>query len=1446
MISISSGHAAEYLTGQVASGHENYYTGAVTAGEPPGFWSGRGAVALGLTGSVDAQDMTALFDHRLDPRDNRYRQRAEWGSAPTLGSRPRRYLTADEAYERMLAAEPDASGERREELRLNAERSARSNVRFLDVTFSAPKSVTVLAVAFERQMVDALAGDDRAAASAWRAHRDAVEAAVLAGNEAMLDYLQDVSGYSRVGHHGGAAGRYADAHDWVVASFLQHDSRDHDPQLHVHNAVLNRVENPDGKWRTLATRAIYTHRPAAGALAERVMEEHLSSSLGVRFATRPDGKAREIVGIRAEVMDLFSSRRRAITAKTAALVKDFRAHHGRDPNALELDRLQRRATLATRRAKTSDGETAAERLDRWDAELRAEVGEGLAAVARDCLGFLDQPDEPARWNPDAVIETALAEAQDAKSSWTRADAFASIGRALPDRLGGLSPHQVRRLLDTMTDQALGLPGVEQVSGEVDEDRPVVPELLLANGASAYTDPTGPRYALHGQLVTEHALRRAAVELGAPIVAEADQVVAATGLHLSESQRDAVVGILESGAKVETLIGPAGSGKSTVVGALARIWSNPATWPARTARRVVGLAASQIATEILRDEGLPAVNVTRWLAAQRRLDDGSTRAELLRWRVAAGDLVVIDEAAMLATSDLAAVHARATAAGAKLLLTGDHRQLAAVGAGGGLALLAQANGHELTEIHRFSAPWEGPASLRLREGDDTVLFDYRKHGRLIDAGTPDRARWSAARAWLADTLAGRRSVLIVGSNEDAARLSGDVRAQLVRLGRVAEEGVKLGRDGNTAGPGDLVQARRNAWELAGWAGNAKAPINRETYRVLDIHQDGGLVVELLAGDQAGLRLMLPASYVADDLTLGYAGTVHSTQGLDVDTSHIVVDPRTSPETLYVGLSRGREGNHAHVVTHATDEQQPPGAARDVPRQDPLSVLAGILNRDAARDPVHDAAVAQAERDATRRASAQTAIERFAAEAEMVYTARTTAALDRMTATGALTAEQRQAFASEMTDTSALARLLRSAELAGHDPNHVLETAIRSRSFDGARSLPQVVYRRIERQLEGRLAPTALNFSEMIPAVASTAWRQQLTRPAEAADRRRRELGAAAADDPPQWAAEALGRVPENPVGRLDWEHRAGTVAAWRELSGHVDPADALGPAPRPGKPEHYASWRAAWHALGRPEADRADAELSPGQLRVRVRAYEREKTWAPPYVGESLTATSLAASVRRRDAVLTAARAEATADASSGARLRAEAADSAAVADVLELRVAELHVADDARARWLAHTAVTRDAAQRAEAELATRGLSASTGPNGVTAAEWLTEHAADQAEADAIRPITDDHDLAEIVERRAADVDVVRAGPPLPASETALSDLRESPAQDMADEPGRIPDAAESRAAVQRAQATLAEIEQRRVLDERQVAEEQRASQLNLWAADDAQTSAAERVDVAE
>ena len=203
---------------------------------------------------------------------------------------------------------------------------------------------------------------------------------------AALNYLADKAGYSRVGHHGGAAGRWIDAHDWTVASFFQHDSRDHDPQLHIHNAILNRVQGPDGKWRTLDAKAI-AQVPRRRVRGRRARDGTAPDPrLGVQFAMRPDGKAREVVGIDQAVMDLFSSRRRAITRKTAAAgggvrdeVRPGAERAGAGPAAAAGDVRDPQGQVARRR----DRRGAARSLGRRSCAPRSRGG--LAEVADDVL-----------------------------------------------------------------------------------------------------------------------------------------------------------------------------------------------------------------------------------------------------------------------------------------------------------------------------------------------------------------------------------------------------------------------------------------------------------------------------------------------------------------------------------------------------------------------------------------------------------------------------------------------------------------------------------------------------------------------------------------------------------------------------------------------------------------------------------------------------------------------------------------------------------------------------------------------------------------------------------------------------------------------------------------------------------------------------------------------------
>ncbi|WP_300007459.1 MobF family relaxase [Pseudonocardia sp.] len=1436
VLKVTRGYSPEYLLKEVATGRESYYTGAVAAGEPPGRWWGAGAEKLGLLGLVDAQDMRAVYERFLDPRAEGFSDPRRWDEVSTLGHVGRKYLTEGELYATALEREPDATAERRTELRVEAGQNARHNVAFFDLTFNVQKSVTLIHTAFEAQEVAARQAGDEDTAAAWAEFRTAVEDAIWAGNNAGLAYFAEKAGYSRVGHHGGAAGRWVDAHDWVVASFFQHDSREHDPHLHIHNGVLNRVEGPDGTWRTLDSKALYKFRPAAAAVAERTTEERLTHALGMLVATRPDGKAREVVGVPQQAMDLISTRRRKVTAKAAELIEAFEQRYGQAPNGLQRDRLAQQATLITRKAKSHTGETREQLLDRIDGRIRADVTGGLASVAHAALDAREQGGPtPMPWSPGAVIELALAEVQKRKAGWTRADLASAINAALPDYLGLPEGTDVARLLDRLTDEALRYATVLDEARPGDELLPA--DLRLANGQSPYQAPGAQLYATPEQVRTERALVAATAAGGAaalpgPAARRFLEQLRESGLELGVDQAAAVRGVLTSGAQVESLVGPAGTGKSFVVCTIAHGWTDPEL-AAGAQRRVFGLATSQIATDVLTAEGLTARNVTRWLETQNRLNTAAGErgpaGEDEAWRLRVGDLVVVDESAMTDTAAVAQIHHRANEAGAKLLLVGDHRQLAAIGAGGAMDLLAQSGTrYELAEARRFEHAWERDASLRLRAGDRTVLRTYHRQGRLLDAGTREQAETSAALGWLADTLAGRRSLLLVDTNEQAARLSAELRAELVRLGRVEEDGVDLGMQGTYAGVGDLVQARLNSWHLAGVEGNRRGPINRETYRVTAVRDDGGLDVTTLAGDGFGERLVLPADYVAQHLALAYATTVHAAQGQTVDRSHAVITCATSPAALYVALSRGQQANTAHVATISQVADPAQGSDAHQLHRDPVAVLAGLLDE---HDPLDArSAVALATESAAQMGNVATPAELLADAAQLAATERTVRWLDELTDTGALTPEQRGRIAAE-NGAPSLTRVLRRAELSGLDPRQLLHDAVASCPLAGATNTTNVIYSRITDGNTRRFDPLGSTYREWIPATASPEWNTYLGALADAADTRAAQLGAEAADDPPAWAVEALGVPPADGPDRDVWAHRAGVVAAYRELREHDHPDDALGAAPKPGQVEQYAAYRAAWTALGRPEIDQTEHEMSDGQHRARIRAWEREQAWGPRYVGNELAGTCQAAAHHHHTATLRRAEAAGTPDPAEEARLHREAEAAAALAETLDGRAVELQGLDDARGTFLAHTAETRAAADRSRLLLAERHADDAEPEQLVTAEEWLAADQQARAEDDAHRAITE-HDLAD--EPAADTVDRGHDG-----AEVLVPDLRDIAAAEPAqkdEDSVRVPTADETADALTRAGRALAEINARAALDERADVEN-RAEQLTRWHTDDSADS---------
>ena len=574
-------------------------------------------------------------------------------------------------------------------------------------------------------------------------------------------------------------------------------------------------------------------------------------------------------------------------------------------------------------------------------------------------------------------------------------------------------------------------------------------------------------------------------------------------------------------------------------------------------------------------------------------------------------------------------------------------------------------------------------------------------------------------------------------------------------------------------------------------------------------------------------------MSEDLALSYASTVHAAEGLTVDPTQTVATPRTSQAALYVGASRGQAENTIYVTTQPVAEDTPTGAVNETSRRDPLGLLAAALERDQPEL----AAIVQAEHNAAQAASLATIGERFADLAELASAGRTVTMLDRLAADGTLTPAQRARLAAD-EGTVSLARVLRQAEIAGHDPDHVLRTAITSRELGDARSLASVIHHRISDTVD--LHPKGTRYTDWTPKLDNPTWRHHLDQLARLAGTRRRELGEHVARARPQWAIEALGHVPAQDRDKRDaWIERAASVAAHRELTGHDHPTEALPRAPKQGQVEAYASWRAAWRALGRDDASCAEAEMSDGQLRVRVRAHQREQAWAPDYVAPELSGTLQAARRHRVDAELRTAEAKQETDTERRAQLQREAVESAALADVLVRQASQLEEADEIRARWYAHTANTRAAEQRARDELAARGVDPDRDDRDTTAEQWLEARRAEQVVEDQHRSITDEHDLTDLAEARNADERAAQPAAPADAAETNLADIREHAVNQPRREPRaeddwtRVPTADETADSITRAQRALAELDARHADEQRREIEQARDRQLARWHTDD-------------
>jgi conjugative relaxase-like TrwC/TraI family protein len=947
-MSLSRMASVDYLVDHVAAGDgrparpgasplTRYYT---AEGYPPGTWLGAGLAALGaehMVGSeVTEQQLRELFELSRNPFDGQQ-----------LSRPPARYPTRQERIDRRVGKLPKSlSAETRvasieKIVAEEKETKTRTAVAGFDLTFSVPKSVSALWALAPAPVQERL----------YLAHRAALAAT--------FERIEAEAAFTRMGTNGV---RRVRATGLVAAAFDHWDSRKGDPQLHTHVTVANRVQGPDGCWRTLDSATLHKAAVAYSETYNLLLADEITRRTGLTWNHRERQQGsnrrpgRELAPVPDALIAAYSQRSADIEAAVDAAITAQVLRTGTRPSANAVNRIRQHLTLTTRDAKKAPNlaesvrlwhTTAAHVLDDDPAAWATTVTSTAADARPALLRSTDLPDDDV-----AAIATEVVDAvANTRSTWTRWNLTAETMRRF-----ALQGHQYETAADAVAvrDRVVAAAELLSISLTPPEVAPVPDVLREPAGANPFTPPEV--FTSTAILQAEDDLLRLADDRTAPAVHpdRADRIahepLPDRDYPLAvEDQAPAAVRIVTSGRVVDVLVGPAGAGKTTAMAGVRAMWEaqhGPGT--------VIGLAPSAIAAQVLaQDLGIVTDNTAQWIAQQDRQDSraqrihelqesvdrardhtptdrlrqalANARAEFDRWQLQPGQLLIVDEAGMTDTFTLAHLARQVSQAGAKFLLVGDPCQLSAVQTGGAFGLLcaSRPDSPRLTQVRRFVDPdgtrrtWEEQAADRLRSGDRTALANYAEHDR-IRSGDADQMADNAYTAWLADTHAGLTSVLIAADNDTVVELNQRAQSDLIRAGQVDDTATAPVRYGMSVGRGDVIVTRRidrsqpDGTTRSGQRGDGFVR-NGQRWRVERAHRDGSLTVRLLTDDRPGtVPVKLSVGYVRDHVDLGYATTAHRAQGITVDTSHVLADALTHREALYVAMTRGRYSNTAYLA------------------------------------------------------------------------------------------------------------------------------------------------------------------------------------------------------------------------------------------------------------------------------------------------------------------------------------------------------------------------------------------------------------------------------------------------------------------------------------------------------------------------------------------------------
>lgn len=831
---------------------DDYYVDGLSPSE----WVGSGAEALGLSGDVQRETFKSLLEGQL-PDGQRVGtiRDGEWKHQPGT-----------------------------------------------DVTFSAPKSVSILAE---------IAGDQRLLS----AHDKAVHAA--------LRYIEQEYIVTRNRNRFENRVEYEKTGSMVAATFKHTTSRALDPQLHTHCVLMNITQRGDGQWRSTENKPLFVDQKYLGLVYRQYLAEEVRS-LGYSLDHAKDGTW-EITGLDKDVVHEFSKRSEAIGDALEARGKTRDTATAAEKEAATLD-------TRDRKVQAERGEL----LERWHAEISSEKLTELKeviALSRKNIPSLERQSEAILARVQLANEAVMWATEhlgERDTSWAHHDLVKVASRYAGSRV----------LLSDVTNAIdAAIRSGQLIEKSVRTFNKVSKQEIDVRG---YTSKAA--IAIEDEVIKEEYLGRDRVqalcsrEQAAEAISNAEEKANELGYEWNADQRKATEGILLSENRIVGVQGLAGTAKtnsvlSTVAGkarvmgyevrgltptnSAAQSLSEGANIPSSTIQSFLGQNRNEWVEEkrliaqveridrrldrIKKSLENPGVDLKTGAQIpktspiyQKRLDElcyeqtelKSQREELAKGMQRSPQLWIVDEASMIGTKLMRDLLQRARQVGARVVLTGDVRQLASVEAGAAFRQL-QAHGMEtyrLEEIVRqtnrgtrdavyLSLMKKASNALsRLQESGSTIkeLVAHKKSGKIDHEKSGEVRRQELVKDYMALAPDERaKSIILEPSREGRRRTNELVRDALKKEGALGEE-----LHTNQLSPVDATEAERRVvtsyqnGQIVRFARSFKREGIKKGlyYQVVGRDNHDILLKKFGANEQAELIRFSPENYAAKNIQL----------------------------------------------------------------------------------------------------------------------------------------------------------------------------------------------------------------------------------------------------------------------------------------------------------------------------------------------------------------------------------------------------------------------------------------------------------------------------------------------------------------------------------------------------------------------------------------------------